>query len=63
MDKFRKEITIIIEGESSKELSNEELFSKLTITIKHWWQNPNWPYGKPCEQLRDIEVESISLKN
>ena len=63
MDRFKREITIILEGESSKELSDEELFKTLTITVKNWWQNPNWPYGKPCKQLLGLEIDKISLKN
>ena len=62
MGEFKREITIVVEGESSKELSDEELFNKLNITVKDWWQNPNWPYGKPCKQLLGMEVEKISLK-
>jgi len=63
MIEFKKEITITIEGKSSKELSSEELFGKLKIEAKNWWiSNPSWPYGKPCDELIDIEIKNVELR-
>lgn len=64
MKKFKKEITIILEGESEREYTDEEIFSSLKISFLGWWENnPSWPYGKPCKELIGIEVNKISLKN
>lgn len=64
MTEFKKEITIVVEGLSSKELSDEELFQKLEIRANSWWENnPCWPYGKPCGKLLDIEIKKVALKN
>ena len=63
MNKFKREITIVIEGETSEEsLSNEELFKKLSINPICWWVNSNWPYGKPCKEMIGTEITKIELK-
>lgn len=63
MVKFKKEITITVEGESDRDYTEEEIFSKLKIEFIGWWKNnPNWPYGTPCKQLRKLEVKKIELK-
>ena len=65
MHKFKKEITIIVEGESFSELiSEQEIFNNLSIFHKKWWiNNDSWPYGEPCEEMKRLEVKSITLKN
>lgn len=64
MNKFKKEITIIIEGESVEDLTSESLFEKLQIKFVDWWENnPSWPYGKPCKEVIRTEVTKISLKS
>jgi hypothetical protein len=63
MNKFEREITIVIKGETSESLSDEELFRKLKIDSVHWWQNPNWPYGRPCKELLGTEILEVKLKD
>jgi hypothetical protein len=64
MHKFKKEITIVIEGETTKEdLNEEELFKNLRINYVNWWEShPSWPYGKPCKEMRGVEIISINIK-
>lgn len=62
MNKFKREITIIIEGETLESLSDKELFKKLKIDFVYWWQNHNWPYGKPCKELIGTEITEVKLK-
>jgi hypothetical protein len=59
--KFRKELTIIIEGELDDEsLSPEEILKSLKFSWKHWWENnPNWPYGTPSEIVQGGRIEKI----
>lgn len=64
MEKFKKEIKIILEGEYLKEEpSLKEIIENLKIEAKHWWENnPSWPYGEPCDQVKKYKVNKINIK-
>lgn len=61
--KFKKQITIVIEGEVFDENLNEvEVFKSLKISWKHWWEdNSNWIYGEPTESLQGGRIDKIFL--
>jgi hypothetical protein len=61
--KFKKEIKIVIEGETFDEsIDPIEIFKNLNFTWKHWWQNdPNWIYGTPSEIIQKCKIEKIFL--
>lgn len=64
MEKFKKEITILIEGEHSKEEPTlNELMNILNIRTKHWWEdNPSWPYGEPSDKAKKHKINKIEIK-
>lgn len=64
MEKFKKEITILIEGEHSKgEPTLTELMNILNIKPKHWWEkNPSWPYGEPCDEVKRHKINKVEIK-
>jgi len=59
--KFKKEITITIEGEIfDKQISPEDLFKNLKFSWKHWWQSdPNWIYGTPTEKSQKGRIDKV----
>jgi hypothetical protein len=63
MAKFRKEITIAIEGELFDDsLDHVEIFKSLKFSWKHWWEkNPNWIYGKPTNHTQIGRIDKIFL--
>lgn len=63
MAKFKKEITITIEGELfDNSLSPIEIFKSLKFSWKHWWENnPSWVYGRPCNQIQAGRINKIFL--
>jgi hypothetical protein len=63
MAKFKKEITITIEGELFDDsLDHIEIFKSLKFSWKHWWENnPTWIYGTPINQMQAGRIDKIYL--
>lgn len=61
--KFKKEITIIIEGEVFDESINPiEIFKNLKFSWRHWWENNNnWTYGKPSLPIQKGIINKITI--
>lgn len=61
--RFKKEITIVVEGEIFDESTTpEEVLKSLKIQYSHWWENnPNWPYGTPSVPIQKGRIDKISL--
>ena len=61
--KFKKEITIVIEGElDDASMTPEDIFKSLRFSYLHWWErNPNWMYGQPVTSARRGKVEKITF--
>lgn len=61
--KFKKEITIVVEGEIyDKEVSILDLIHSIKWSYKHWWQgNSNWPYGMPSKTMQAGRIDRISV--
>lgn len=59
--KFRKDITITIEGDIYDDtLSPEEIVKSLKWSWKHWWEeNSKWIYGRPTEAIQGGRIEKI----
>jgi hypothetical protein len=63
--KFKKEISIIIEGEIFEDsIDPIDIFKDLKISWKHWWEyNTQWIYGKPSKELQKGRIDKIYLEN
>lgn len=61
--KFKKEITIVIEGEIFDDsLDPIEIFKSLRFSWKHWWQdNGKWIYGTPSPNMQGGIINKIFL--
>lgn len=60
--RFRKEVTIVIEGEAFDSISPIEIFKSLRFSWRHWWENnPNWVYGTPSDKMQSGRVDRIFL--
>jgi hypothetical protein len=61
--KFKKEITLVIEGEIFDEkLSPLDVFKSAKLFWKHWWEcDPKWTYGAPSDMIKGGQIHKISL--
>ena len=62
--KFKKEITLVIEGEIyDPSLSPDDLIQSIRWSWIHWWENnPKWPYGKPSEANQAAFLSKVYFK-
>ena len=59
--RFRKEMTIVVEGEIYDDaLTPEEVLKSLKFSWRHWWEgNVNWPYGTPSNPIQGGIINKI----
>ena len=61
--KFKKEMTIVVEGEIYDDsLTPEEVLKSLKWSYLHWWErNSTWTYGKPSPDIQGGRVDRITF--